>query len=398
MTTEREGDAIDTDVGGRQGRTALYLAGALVAAGALAVGLALDPGGEAAADGGAAGAPEAARADRFEPGRPAAVGPADLWGAFRRAGEVGSLHSLLVSQDGQLVGERYFDGASASDVINVKSVSKSVMSALVGAAVGGGHLEGPNQLLAELLPEAYEGVDDPRKRWITVGNLLSNQAGLETTSFDNYGPWVSSGDWVRWALRQPVECPPGTCWEYSTGNFHLLSAALTRATGMSTREFARRELLGPLGIPARPWDRDPQGVYLGGNNMGFTPRELLRFGELYLAGGRWQGQQLVPASWVERSLQPRVRSSYNGNAYGYGWWSRRIAGERTWYAWGYGGQYLILVPRLGLAMVATTAPGRRGGRWDADRAIFRILREEVIPRARTRDGGTPTAADGARRR
>lgn len=358
--------------------------------------MALAPGGSAAGDAGEAG--ETSRADPFEPGRPADLGPADLWDAFRRAGEVGALHSLLVSQDGQLLGERYFDGASPSDVVNVKSVSKSVMSALVGAAVAEGHLEGPNQLLPELLPEAYEGIDDPRKRWITVGNLLSNQAGLETTSFDNYGPWVSSGNWVRWALRRPVECPPGTCWEYSTGNFHLLSAALTRATGTSTREFARRHLLGPLGIPARPWDRDPQGVYLGGNNMGFTPRELLRFGELYLAGGRWEGEQILPASWIERSWRPRVRSSYNGNAYGYGWWSRRVAGERAWYAWGYGGQYLILVPRLELAMVATTAPGRRGGRWDADRAVFRILREDVIPRARTLEREEAAAPEGGRGR
>lgn len=373
---------------GRPVRATLYLAAAAAALAVAAV-LAVGPGWEAAGDAGTRGGADASPADRFEPGRPATPGPADLWDAFRRPGEVAPLTSLLVSQRGQLLGERYYHGASPSRVVNVKSVSKSVVSALVGAAVAEGHLEGPHQRLPELLPRAYEGIEDPGKRRITVGNLLSNQAGLETTSFGNYGAWVSSGDWVRWALRQPKVCSPGTCWEYSTGNFHLLSAAITRATGSDLRSFARRVLLGPLDIPARPWDRSPSGYYLGGNNMAFTPRELLRFGELYLAEGRWKGERVLPASWLERTFRSRVRSSYNGNGYGYGWWTRRIAGEKVWFAWGYGGQYLLLVPRLELAMVATTAPGRERGRWDADRAIFGILREEVIPAARSRDPSAP---------
>lgn len=346
---------------------------ALAALGGLAV------AGATLVSGASGGAAETRDVAPLPSGPPA---PADLSHVFRRAGEIGPLSSLLISRGGERLGERYYHGASASDVVNVKSASKSVISALVGIAVDQGHIRGPEQPAAELLPEAFAAVDDPRKRRITVGHLLAMEAGLETTSFDSYGTWVSSRDWVGWALRRPLECSPGSCWEYSTGNTHLLSAILTESTGTDTRTFAARHLLGPLDIPARPWDRSPRGYYLGGNNMGFRPAELLRFGELYLNEGRWEGRQIVSPDWIERSWTPRTTSSYNGNDYGYGWWSRRVADHRVWYAWGYGGQYLFLVPDLELAVVATTNLDRRRRRWDADRAIFALLREEIIPEVR----------------
>ena len=310
------------------------------------------------------------------------AGPAsrpDLDAAFRKAARVPALTSLLVARGDSLLGERYFHGGSAGRVVNVKSISKSVLSALVGTTIAEGEIRDTGRTLGELLPDYVSRVSDARKRAITVGDLLSMRAGLATTSFGEYGAWVTSADWILAALRRPLECEPGTCWIYSTGNYHLLSVILTRATGVDTRTYAARKLLGPLGIPARPWDRDPRGYYLGGNNMGFTARELLRFGQLYLAEGRWRGRQVVPADWVRRSLRPLVVSSFNGFDYGYGWWGRRLAGEETWFAWGYGGQYVILVPRLSLVVVATAAPGREESRFEADRALFRLLEEEVIP-------------------
>lgn len=333
------------------------------------------------------------------PGDPGSVGgaretpptPADLAPAFRRAAAVRPLTSLLVARRGRLLGEAYFRGGSADDPVNAKSASKSVLSALVGIAIGEGHLDGPEQPVAELLPDDFARLADPRKHRITVGHLLSMQAGLETTSFRSYGAWVSSGDWIRWALDRPLECRPGECWEYSTGNYHLLSAALTEATGLDVRTLARRKLLAPLDIPARPWDRGPRGYYLGGNNMAFTPRELLRFGQLYLQGGRWDGRQVVPAEWVEQSLTPRTVSSWNRNDYGYGWWSRRIAGERVWFAWGYGGQYVFVVPDLELVVVTTTDPERERARRDADRAIFALLRRHILPEVRRTSALDPGA-------
>ena len=363
------------------GFTALVLAllggfGAAVAAGGCTPDAA--PGPAAAAERASGPAPPA-RTASLPVGPPP---PPDLSDAYRRAGRVPPLSSLLVSQAGDRLGESYWAGASAGRPINVKSASKSILSLLVGIAIEEGHVRSVDQPIREFLGDRYRGLGDPRKRLVTVGHLLSMQAGLATTSFDTYGAWASSGDWIGFALRRPVECLPGRCWEYSTGNYHLLSAILARATGVDTRTWARRELLGPLGIPARPWDRGPDGYYLGGNNMSFTPAELLRIGEMLLNEGRWEGEQVVPERWIRRSWTPRVTSSYNGNEYGYGWWSRTLAGERLWYAWGYGGQYLFLAPELELAVVATTAPGRERGSFDADRAIFRILRDEILPEVR----------------
>lgn len=380
MTLRSGGSGPGPAAGG--GHRPLLVVAALTVVGLAAGAAALVPHG---GDGGA----DARDAVPLPAGPP---GPADLSEAFRRAGEIGPLTSLLVSRAGERLGERYYRGATASRVVNVKSASKSVLSALVGIAIEQGHIRGTDQPVAELLPQAFAGLEDPRKRRITVGHLLAMEAGLATTSFSNYGPWVESSDWVRWALERPMECDPGACWEYSTGNTHLLSAALTEATGMDTRTYAARELLGPLGIPARPWDRSPRGYYLGGNNMGFRPVELLRIGETYLDGGRWEGRQVVPAGWIERSWTPRSTSSYNGNDYGYGWWGRRVAGHRVWYAWGYGGQYLFAVPDLELAVVATTDLARQRRRWDADRAIFGLLREQIIPEVRRAWGaGRPAA-------
>ena len=264
------------------------------------------------------------------------------------------LHSLLVSHRGELVLERYFNGHAPTDSENVKSVSKSVISALVGIAIHRGYIRGPKATLGE-----YFGDDaGAEKAQITLENLLTMRAGLRSTSNGNYGTWVQSDDWIEFALEQPLEAPPGRHMQYSTGNTHLLSAVLTRATGFSTLEFAREVLAEPLGFRLASWPRDPQGIYFGGNDMELTPRQMLAFGELYLNGGRAKGRQVVPQAWVEASLRPHAESPLGeGRHYGYGWWICTLAGYRTPHAWGYGGQFIMLVPELDLAMATTSSSG-----------------------------------------
>jgi CubicO group peptidase (beta-lactamase class C family) len=150
---------------------------------------------------------------------------------------------------------------------------------------------------------------------------------------------------------------PGGEMLYSTGNTHLLSAIITRATGRTTLEFARDALAEPLGFDMAPWPRDPQGVYFGGNDMVLTPRQLLAFGELYLNGGRVGDRQVVPASWVEASLARHAASPHgSGRYYGYGWWVAELVGHAVPHAWGHGGQFVMLVPDLDLALVTTSSP------------------------------------------
>jgi CubicO group peptidase (beta-lactamase class C family) len=323
------------------------------------------------------------------------VSPADtvlLAQALERAAELPRLRGILVSQRGQIVMERYTAGAAADRATNVKSASKSVLSVLVGIAIQEGRIRGVDQPIADFFPEyfARQGVD-PRKRAITVGNLLSMQSGLESTSFNEYGAWVSSGNWVRAALDQPLVDQPGGRMLYSTGSTHLLSAILTRATGRSTWAYANEKLAEPMGFRIRPWQRDPQGIFFGGNDMYLTPRQMLRFGQMYLDGGIYQGRQIVPAEWVRESVRPRTSSPYNGHGYGLGWWSKDSGGRQVFFAWGYGGQYVFVVPELELVAVFISesegprAPGHLPG-------IHRILDDYLVPGAAARAIPAPSGA------
>jgi CubicO group peptidase (beta-lactamase class C family) len=228
------------------------------------------------------------------------------------------------------------------------------MAALAGAAIERGILDGVDQRIAPVLDGLVPADADPRVEAITIDHLLTMRAGLERTSGRNYGRWVNSSDWVRYALSRPFVDQPGGRMLYSTGSYHLLSAVLTRASGRSTLELAREWLGEPLGIDIPPWTRDPQGFYLGGNNMMLAPRALLRFGEMYRQGGSYGGRRVLPASWVETSWTPRVRSRFTGHDYGYGWFIARAGGHRVHYAWGYGGQMIYVVPDLALTVAITS--------------------------------------------
>jgi CubicO group peptidase (beta-lactamase class C family) len=306
---------------------------------------------------------------------------ARLAGAYARAAALPRLRSLLVQHRGRLVGERYYHGGTHERRANIKSASKSIVSALVGIAIAEGHLRGVDQTIGELLPVETRGLD-AEKRAITVGDLLSMRSGLQSTSFGSYGGWVTSRHWVRDALRRPMVAERGGPMLYSTGSTHLLSAILTRATGMSTYRYADTRLARPLGIALRPWQRDPQGIYFGGNEMYLTPREMLKVGTLYLAGGVAPGgKRVLSRAWIDSSAVPRTVSPWNGNRYGYGWWIREARGHRVLYAWGYGGQFIFVVPTLDLVVVTTSDPdaaSRDGGHLDA---IYALLADEIVPAA-----------------
>lgn len=288
------------------------------------------------------------------------------------------LHTVVIAVEGETVAARGYRGHSPDRPANIKSASKSVVSALVGVAIDKGILEGADQKIAPLLRSELPENGDPRLREITIGHLLSMQAGLGRTSGANYGRWVSSRNWVRAALAMPFDDEPGGAMLYSTGSTHLLSAILTRATGRSTLELAR-EWLGPQeGFSIAGWDRDPQGIYLGGNQMAMTPRSLLAFGEIYRTGGLARdGERLLSEEWIAQSFTPRTASRFTGDGYGYGWFTRRIAGTETYYGWGYGGQMIYVVPELELTVAMTSdenAPaGRSGHRNDLHALMGEII-------------------------
>jgi CubicO group peptidase (beta-lactamase class C family)/isoprenylcysteine carboxyl methyltransferase (ICMT) family protein YpbQ len=314
--------------------------------------------------------------------RPAAAAPAEpvLDSALDVAADLPRLHSLLVSWHGDLLVERYFHGVRATQPANMKSASKSVISALVGIAIDRGLIEGVNESIGAFFPEQLRQGDAAAKRAITIEDLLTMRSGLESTSNRNYGAWVLSRNWVSYALSRRLVAEPGTRMIYSTGNSHLLSAILTKAARESTWTFAQDTLGGPLGFQLAKWPQDPQGIYFGGNDMLMTPRQMLAFGELYLHGGRANGRQVVPASWVAASFVPRTESPRaGGRSYGYGWWIRDLAGHATYYAWGYGGQFIFIVPDLDLVVVATSVSTASDDRRGHNRAIYDLVEDDVIP-------------------
>lgn len=347
---------------------------------ALGVLLALGPGACDRSGEGAARAP--ARTAAEEPAARPTRGLDSLLlaQAFERAAALPRLHALLVARHGVLQREEYFRGPGRDRPANLKSASKSLLSTLIGIAIAEGHLEGLDQPIAPFFPE-YVGADaDPRLHELTVGNLLSMQSGLEPTSFGNYGEWVTSRNWVRYVLSRPFVDERGGRMLYSTGSTHVLSALLTRATGMSTLQYARTRLAEPLGIRIPAWTRDPQGVYFGGNEMHLRPRDLLAYGELYRRGGRSDTVQIVPEDWIRQSWTQRTTSRFNGHGYGLGWWIRSRRGHDVYFAWGYGGQYLFIVPDLELTVVTTSDPvSPREG--DHNRELHRILTDFLIPAA-----------------
>lgn len=307
-----------------------------------------------------------------------------LRAALSRGDSLPKLRSLIVAWRGEVVAERYYNGAKATTPANLKSASKSIISALVGIAIARGDIEGVDQPIGSLLVSETRGLDSA-KRAITVEDLITMRAGLQSTSFENYGAWVTSRNWVQHALRQPMVAPAGDVGPmiYSTGSTHLLSAIITRATKSSTHAYADRHLFRPLGVRLRGWTVDPQGIYFGGNEMRLTPREMLEFGELYRNGGAVRRgdstRQVIPKAWIDSSWVRRTSSNWSGNGYGYGWWMTDFRGYETYFAWGYGGQYIVIIPRLETTIVITSDPEARSREEGHRAALFDAIINQIIP-------------------
>lgn len=307
--------------------------------------------------------------------------PSRLARAEARLAALPRFQALVVARDGQIFAARRFRGPPLAQPVNVKSASKSVLSALVGIAIARGVLEGLDQPVAHWLERDFPQTPDPRLYAITVGDLLAMRSGLERTSGEAYGGWVASANWVKDALARPMAGDPGGRMLYSTGNSHLLSAVLTRASGRSTYDLAREWLAEPLDLDLPPWPRDPQGIYFGGNDMRLSPLGMLRFGELYRMDGVFAGRRVLPEGWVETSWRPRGISAWSGRGYGYGWFSARLGGQAVHFAWGYGGQMIYVVPKLRLtvAMTSDAAPHPRSESHIA--TLHAVMAEEIIPAA-----------------
>jgi CubicO group peptidase (beta-lactamase class C family) len=261
------------------------------------------------------------------------------------------VHSVLVVRNGYVVMEAYYYPYNSSRVHPLLSCSKSFLSALIGIAIDEGYLNLEDKAL-DFFPDRTIANDSLRKQAITVEHLLRMMSGLDwpessaSYSSSNNILWqmMDSPDWAQFVLDRPMAVAPGTTFNYSTGDSQLLGAILEKATGTSTEEFARTRLFEPLGVPSNRWywESSPEGVAFGGGGLNLTPRDMAKFGTLYLEGGVWEGEQVVPADWVEASVTP--------SHYGYQWWRLANGGYA---ALGYGGQLIAVVPDLELVAIIT---------------------------------------------
>ncbi|MGI3167928.1 serine hydrolase domain-containing protein [Pseudooceanicola sp. C21-150M6] len=275
-----------------------------------------------------------------------------------RARSLDQLHTILIRQNGADVFGLTPRGPAPDRPVNVKSVSKSIIAILAGCALDRAEIPALDATLGELAPGLIPAGADPRVAGITTADLLTLRAGLARTSGPNYGSWIASPDWVADALSREMIAEPGSRMLYSTGTTHVLGALLAERAGESLLSLARTRLGDPLGVAIPPWTRDPQGRFMGGNEMALSPRALIRIGEMMRQNGTYEGTRLLSASYVAASFQPRTRSPFSGLAYGYGWFLGGQGATRYALARGYGGQIIAILPGLRATVVITSDPTR----------------------------------------
>jgi CubicO group peptidase (beta-lactamase class C family) len=270
------------------------------------------------------------------------------------------VNSVTIIKDGYVVAEQYYSEVYTSDSLHsIYSCTKSLTSALVGIAIEEGYIADEQALMLDFFQEYKIAELSEAKEAITLWHLLTMSAGFEWYEIEYpYGDdrntfynFVRSSNRVQFALDRPMHAYPGVEYSYSSGISHLLSAIVQESTGIRADSFALEHLFRPLGISYYHWPIDAQGVAYGGHGARMLPRDMAKFGYLYLRDGMWDGEQIVPAEWVEASQQKHMQRKYiEDNYYGYQWW----VSEHGYYsAVGFGGQWIMVVPEHDLVVVFT---------------------------------------------
>ncbi|NNF12353.1 MAG: serine hydrolase [Gemmatimonadetes bacterium] len=310
--------------------------------------------------------------------------------AGARAASVDRMRSLLVVRHGRLVYEGYFNGADRETLADVRSVTKSVVGALVGLAIDAGHIESTEQSIADFLSGPHAPLR-PEHAEVTVGHLLSMASGIQWTESGSVGylDWIAAPDHVAYLLERTFVATPGETFAYNSAAIHLLGVIVEEAAGRTLPAFADEVLFGPLGIVDRTWEPIGSGGHVnGGAGLDLRPRDLARFGQLYLQGGESGRRRILPEEWVRNSMGPIMGALGSVTAigpvsYGYLWWIDESRGAV--FAWGYGGQLVYVHPGLDLVVVTTTewrgVSQDEGNAWLTEQSM-RLVVEGVLPAVR----------------
>lgn len=343
---------------------------------------------------------------------------ADITQALEASDVFDMVLAVLVHQHGEPVVEQYVNGGSADLYLDLRSITKSVTSTLIGIAIDRGEIPGVDATLGELLPSYADSLTSETAA-IPLHDVLTQTAGFGVAlEGDVPYPYWNEPDWIRAILVQRAERGPGNgAFEYTDASAHLLSAILTEATGESALTYAREHLFGPLGIVSEPawtgaipaetnpafataiaeyraagfaWPTDPQGIQNGGSQLKLTSPDLLAFGRLHLLEGLWEGQHVVSSQWVADATREQVWTSGNSadieyvtGGYGYQWWVDEINGQDVFLGLGLGGNLVAVVPDAELEVVVMSAwddwdPRFAQTHFSVDRAL-NLVRYIILP-------------------
>jgi len=282
-------------------------------------------------------------------------------------------HSVLVSTNGKLIYENYFEGYHANIPHDMRSASKSIASAIVGIAKEELLFETIDQSIFDFLPEKYQHLKDRLKSKIDIQSLLTMSSGLdaddytrERTSLASENHYQPTDDWAKTVLEAPMLNTPNTAANYGSANPFLLGIAMDSVVSGPLELFMDQHLFQKLDISNYIVQTDLQGTPYFGGGMYLTPKDMLKFGELYLAKGKWKGRRIVSKKWVDNSFKEylHLENVPDKNGYGYLWWHHtyQVNGEtiKSIEARGAGGQYIFLIPELKTVAVITSGNYRNG--------------------------------------
>jgi CubicO group peptidase (beta-lactamase class C family) len=317
-----------------------------------------------------------------------------LTGVYQR------VHGLVIIKDGYLVFEEYFEGEVYNSptrigpivqfdrdrIHNLASTTKSITSALVGIAIDHGFISSEQESIYQIFDE-YEDLSDELKEKMTMEHLLTMTAGWEwdentsMTSDNDLYLFNTATDPIRFLLSRPMEAEPGSVWNYNGGGVTMLGEIVDRAAGVGLEDFSEQYLFEPLGITDWYWPYIRPGLVAAHGDLKLRPRDMAKFGQLFLDGGVWNGQRIVSEEWVEKSTQ--LWYEFGGiwwgrsDAYGYLWWHIPFSfGGQTYRAYssmGWGGQYITVFPELDMVVVFT------GGNYATAEPNYNILQNHIIP-------------------
>jgi len=301
------------------------------------------------------------------------------------AAQQDTLFSVLVIKDGFLIAEDYFNEGSIYKKTLLQSVTKSYVSALVSTAIEQGCLSNIDEKLVDFFPEIAGQISDPRKEHITIEEMLQMRSGYPDEETDQaYMEALYWGVYPPLIEGFPLVCDPGTCFNYSNVTYSLLAILLSRSCEEDLIEFTQDHLFGPLDTEIGDWMKDREGNYVGSGGIHASARDAARFGQLYLDNGAYEGNQIISSEWVRNSLQTYSEKAkdygrslvFKDLGYGYGWWSATVADHDFNFAWGHGGQLIVLLEDLDMVIVTTAEPflgEHSGNSWRHESAIMNMV-------------------------